>query len=494
MLKKVKENILSFINSDKHVPFIAAFISGFYPFVFYISNNYSAVNSKEHLAFFVLFFIGIPLLIFSLFYFSFRLNKRLIKYKSHLLFVLLIVVTSSLMFQAIYLVFKKKILLLILILSIALSIKLHKHYKKIIILLMLMCVLPIPKIIIKTYSHLIPMTWSVLPDEIENVQFKHKPNIYLIQPDGYVAEVMMESETYNFKSDLYGWLSINDFKIYPDFRSNYPASLASNASLFSMKQHYFGETLLPSLEVPNARKIISGDNPVISIFKNNDYKTYFIVEDEYFQQNRKESNYDYYNIKLNEIPLFSNDNNIKKDVFLDLNQAISISNKTPKFFFIEKLLPHHVHFSAEENRVETERDWYIKRINEANNWIKTTVNYISKVDPNAMIVILADHGGWVGLESYKDMYSNDNPNLIKSTYSSLAAVKWNGLLTSDYDAYLKSNVNVFRVLFSALSENKAYLQNLESDSSYNLRLGLFSKSVYEVIDSNGNVNIERLNK
>ena len=272
MLKKVKENILSFINSDKHVPFIAAFISGFYPFVFYISNNYSAVNSKEHLAFFVLFFIGIPLLIFSLFYFSFRLNKRLIKYKSHLLFVLLIVVTSSLMSQAIYLVFKKKILLLILILSIALSIKLHKHYKKIIILLMLMCVLPIPKIIIKTYSHLIPMTWSVLPDEIENVQFKHKPNIYLIQPDGYVAETMMESETYNFKSDLYGWLSINDFKIYPDFRSNYPASLASNASLFSMKQHYFGETLLPSLEVPNARKIISGESPVISIFKNNRYR------------------------------------------------------------------------------------------------------------------------------------------------------------------------------------------------------------------------------
>ena len=133
------------------------------------------------------------------------------------------------------------------------------------------------------------------------------------------------------------------------------------------------------------------------------------------------------------------------------------------------------------------RDWYIKRVSEVNNWIKTTVNYISKVDPNAMIIILADHGGWVGLENYNDMYSTENPYLIKSTYSSLAAVKWNGFLTSDYDANLKSNVNVFRVLFSVLSENKTYLQNLESDSSYNLRLGLFSKSVYEIIDSDNNI-------
>jgi len=100
---------------------------------------------------------------------------------------------------------------------------------------------------------------------------------------------------------------------------------------------------------------------------------------------------------------------------------------------------------------------------------------------------LADHGGWVGLGSYPEMFSTEDPQQIRSIYSTLAAIKWNGHLKEGMDTKLRSNVNIFRVLFSVLSENPEYLKYLEDDSSYNLQNGTFSKSVRAVIDDSGKV-------
>ena len=158
----------------------------------------------------------------------------------------------------------------------------------------------------------------------------------------------------------------------------------------------------------------------------------------------------------------------------------TVSIKGPRFYFVERLLPHHIHFAASK---EEERDTYIEKIQEVNVWLKSTLNYISIKDPDAIVIVLADHGGWVGLGSYPEMFSTKDPAQIRSIYSSLAAIKWNGHLKGGMDAELKSNVNLFRVLFSVLSENPEYLKYLEDNSSYNLQNGTFSKSVRAVIDN-----------
>lgn len=296
---------------------------------------------------------------------------------------------------------------------------------------------------------------------------------------------MMESELYNFNNSFYDWLEDNGFKIYPNFRSNYPASLTSNSSMFAMKQHRFGKVLFPSIDMPNARDLIAGNNSAIEILKRNGYSNFFIVQDEYFQQNRPIPGYDYYNVDTDEIPYFSDDNNVRKVVFEDLKAAMdTVSIKGPRFYFVERLLPHHIHFAASK---EEERDTYIEKIKEVNVWLKTTLDYISENDPDAIIIVLADHGGWVGLGSYTEMFSTTDPAQIRSIYSSLAAIKWNGHRKEGMDAELKSNVNLFRVLFSVLSENPDYLKYLEHNSSYNLQNDTFSKSVREVIDNEGKV-------
>ena len=64
-----------------------------------------------------------------------------------------------------------------------------------------------------------------------------------------------------------------------------------------------------------------------------------------------------------------------------------------------------------------------------------------------------------------------------------------------YDKALKTNVNIFRVLFSALSKNSAYLNYLEEDGSYQLRKeNKIGMSIYRLIDKNGLVVSEKLEK
>lgn len=471
-------------------PVKLAVLCGLYPLLFYYSNNYSAINSPVHLAFFILFFIGSPLFVFGLGYYVFGKLKRVRPYKLHFLFVATVSLTVALMSQAIYLTIRKKLLLGVILVSVFISFHLYKHLKKVMIVLIILCLTNMPKLGTAIYDHVKPKKWLALPDKIDEVKLNETPNIYFIQTDGYVNEQTMIGDLYNYNSNLFSWLRGHQFKIYSDFRSNYPTSLASNAATFAMKQHKLGDRLFPSLEFPNSRDVITGNNPVLEILKGNNYETHFIVQDEYFQQNRSQNNYDSYNIDLAEIPFFSNDNNVKKDVFKDLKHQMNLQTNAPQFYFIEKLLPHHIHFVPQEHQIETERKWYLKRIDSVNHWVEKTVKHISKKDPKAIVLIQADHGGWVGLTSFNDMFTTTNKDLINSTFSSNLAVKWNGLNEANYDAKLKTNVNIFRVLFSALSKNKEWLNNLEDNSSYNLRIEAGTKSVKKLIDTSGNILID----
>lgn len=466
--------------------FLPIFI-GLYPFLFYYSNNFASINSLSHLRFFIAYFFGIPLLVFALLYIGFKVFKKLGSYKSQILFVTIIVLVCTLMSYASYLTYKKKALVVIFIISVLLAIKLHHNYKKLIVIVLLMTVLPVLKNIVHIYDYCRITTWLQPSSDINEIKFVQIPNVYMIQPDGYVNEQIMGSKLYGHKTDFFDWLRKNEYKVYDNFRSNYLASLSSNSSMFAMKHHYYGGSLINSIEVPKAREAIIGESAVIKTFKNNGYKTFFVVEDEYFQQNKGLQAYDYYNINQDEIPSFCNGNMVKKVVFEDLKIAMnSDQSAQPKFFFVEKLLPHHVHFNAPENRIEAERKEYLEKIDQVTIWLKMTIEYIEQQDPNAIVIVLADHGGWVGMEDYEDMFTTKDEDKIFSIFAAVAAIKWNGLLKEEYDKGLKSNVNIFRVLFSVLSENKKYLENLEDNSSYNLGIGnSFYKEVYQVIDDNG---------
>ena len=490
MISKLKKHIIDFIDNKKDAPFFAGLVLGLTPLLFYYSNNYWQVNSWQHVVFFFLTVVGFFCILFLMVYYVFNKFDKLRPYRKHALFWLTLIIVCLFLTHTFVITLKRKIALLVLlvILGYIMPFEPRKHYKKLLVLLSVFSVMSLGKVMVLLYEDLKPDTWMTFEDDIQEVRFTRFPNVYLIQPDGYVSESTLKKDPYGFESDFYNWLEDNGFKVYDNFRSNYPASLTSNASLFAMRHHNFGDMFFPGVEIANAREVITSKNTVSDIFRNNGYETYFIAQDEYFQQNRKQKSFNHFNIQKDDFPFFTRGDSEIRNVFEDLKYAMTLQNKKPKFFFLEKLLPHHVGFYGTEESILKERKKYFDNIIKVNQWLKKTIDYISHKDQNSIIIVLADHGGWVGLRSFNDLFSNTDPKLIKSIYSSIAAIKWNGYLKPKYDKDLKTSVNLFRVLFSVLSEDTKYLEYLENDSSYNLRLNAIGvKKVIKLIDENGEI-------
>jgi len=291
--------------SRKKGLFWVAFICGFYPMVFYCSNNFYGLNSWGHIAYFTAFFIGLSVAYFALLEVFFVVFKKFQKYRTHAILISVVMVTASFMSFAIKFRMQKKILLAILVITALLSLKLHDRFRKIAILIGVMALLPFLTIFLKLYQQSKSVPWTELAADIKDIKFAEKPSIYMIQPDGYVNHTMMEGSLYKHQTEFYDWLRAKEFTLYDDFRSNYPASIASNASLFTMQHHYFGEVIFSELSIPMGREMISGQNTTNYVLQQNGYETYFLAQDEYFQQNLHFGEFSHYNITKDDIPFFS---------------------------------------------------------------------------------------------------------------------------------------------------------------------------------------------
>lgn len=476
----VRQKIETFLNNNDDYPLLTGFISGLYPAVFYISNNYESVNSGPHLLFFASVFLAIPMLASWIIYKLLGLSDKTKNRRTQFLFLFVLMVTAALFSRVYYMTFKKKALTVLLLVAIPLAIKFAKTYKKIIFFIGILTLVAGLSLAKRIYFSTIgyDAKWLEQPDTIESVQFQTKPNIYVIEPDGYAGEAAMNNSVYHYDNKFYGWLASNGFAVYPNTNSNYPSSLSSNASMFAMKHHHYGRHVSSSIEIPNARKVIVAENPVAKIFNDNGYKTFFIAEDEYFQKNLQTGAFDFYNVRNSEIPYLSVDDLVKKDVFSDLQKQMTAhqNDRQPRFFFVEKLLPHHIHFDGTGK--ENERKVYLEKVEQVNVWLQKLIAMIGAKDPDAIIVIAADHGGWVGMESFAEFHATRDPELLQSIFGNLIAIKWNG---QKPNAKLRSNVNLFRVLFAHLSGDKKLLEKLQPDSAYSYEETTFSGQAVKVI-------------
>jgi Sulfatase len=484
MLDKIRNCVVKFINDKKEYPVIAAIFSGLYPLLYYYNSNFTSVNSWSQFSFFIISFLLVPITIFYLLFFLFKQINGLKKYSKYVVAILnytwftflVILITNG---------FENKILILLLFVAVVLGILLFKHVNKIILVQCLMAMIIFPKLIPDLYKYFAySNVWMEQPDAIEQVVFKRRPNIYMIQPDGYANFLEIKKGYYNFDNKSFEkFLVSNNFKLYQDIRSNYNSTLSSNSSMFAMKHHYLGDN-----EFYNSRAIIAGDNPVISIFKKNNYKTFLMLEKSYLLINRPKIKYDFCNIEFNEISFLDRGFEIDKDLIQDLKKTIQNNVDTNNFYFIEKLKPNHItNLKHASQGKEVERNNYLKNVKEANIWLKDVINLILKEDNNCLIVIAADHGGYVGMNSSSegDRKQTDR-DIIYSIFTTALAIKWTDEVPL-FDDKLKTNVNLFRILFSYLSKNEIYLKHLQDDKSFMLINKGAPKGVYEYIDVNNNI-------
>lgn len=482
------KKFIVFLGKDCVLPLLAGLASGMYPVAFYYSKNFGFVNSWSHLWFFLLVFISLPIAVNYLFYF-FYLKKHLEAYKSFVLPVLNGLAFFIMVIVAMDSKIGNKMFVLAVALAFLVGLLCFYFYKKglftkilvIQFLLFAVAMYPLSKVI-KYYLSLSD-SWIVQPDHIENVVFDTKQNIYVIQPDGYINPSELRRGYYNFdNSEFEEKLTALGFKIYEGFRSNYPSTTSSNSSMFSMKHHYFNQV--------DERNTILNLNPVVKIFKNNGYKTHFFAEIPYLMANRPKISFDYTNIQMKDVSYLGRGFGEKHDLIAEVKPFLA-NQQGKNFYFFERLLPGHVATYPDKSKtVASERQNYLNNLQVANTWLLELIEAIDRHDPNGLIIIVADHGGYVGWEySLQSQSKTDDRDLLYSGFSALLAIKWNGE-APEIDRHLKTTVNLFRVLFSHFSGDETLLENLQEDSSINsLKIGT-PTGVYKVLDEDGNVIFE----
>ena len=485
MIDKIREKLLGFINSEKGAPLLAGLSIGLYMMMFYYARNFGLANSLEQISFFSAYYIFFPTaVIFGVY--KIMEYMKLAAYRSNFVFTAMAAFLSYFLMQLLEKPYS--IVIAVIALAALLSVWIAKYYKLMIILLFVMSVLNVKPLAGAAYKFITASDeWKKLPDDIENVVFKHKPNIYYIQPDGYTSfNNLRNNPQYGFdNSGFEAFLEQQGFTLYDSCRSNYPSTLLSNSATFSMKHHYIAK----DVESYGARGIIMGDNPVLRILKKNGYHTSFITQNTYLIMNRPQSGYDYCNIEYNDIPFIKDGFVVTRDVLADFKKHMAQQSKSPEFYFVERFLPAHIAVNSDGKSVEEEKQIYLDRLKQSNDFLKEMVNFITKNDPTGLIIIGADHGGYIGFSSMDELHNKtQDKSLIHSIFGAQLSIKWNSDLAKEYDKDLKTNINLFRTVFSFLAEDEKYSHNMEDNSSF---MPLHNpKGSYKYIDNKGNIVFE----
>lgn len=481
-MEKLRQKIQQFVLSPKDVPLLAGFVTGLYMLVYYYSKNFGLANSWEQFGFFVAYFMLLPMAVLFAGYKVAGAIKQG-RFKRHFLFV------GIPAFVAYYLIRlsllgenKRYVFAAVLLVLLLLSIRLGRYYKVFVLALPFMMLfnarpfLPLVKAIVTQDA-----SWEKQPDGILQAKFKNRPNIYYIQPDGYTSFANLRDSNYNFNDSAFeAYLRQNGFTLYDNYRSNYNSTITSNTSMFYMKHHY----LQRYVGAYAARQLILGNNPVLQVLKHNGYTTHFITEKPYLLMNRPKLGYDYCNFSLDDIPYLKDGWDDNRDIGSDFKKVMKPGGGN--FYFLEKILPGHINvYKARSRGIEEERKDYLRLLEQSNVWLTETIDYIKKADPNGIIVIAADHGGFVGYSYTFETEFKTGPLLTKGVFGAMCAIKWNNPAFNEYDKGLETSVNLFRTVFSFLSEDKKYLQHLQEDGSYMLMAD--PQGLHRLIDANGNV-------
>lgn len=487
MLIRLRAKVIKFVYGDKDFPIIAAFACGLYPFLRYYNSNFTFVNSWSQFIFFSLIWLVLPWIGFYLIYNLTKRTKALVRYNKYVISVLNLSCFSTFLYLGTFGI-EGRWLGPILLVGILGGILIYKHIKKIIVIQFVLAAMVSLQLIPDLYKHLTYSSqWLEQPDNIESIKFKKTPNIYIIQSDGYANFSDLKKANYNFdNSDFEEYLGDKKFSLYPNFRSNYYSTLSSNSSMFAMKHHFYNNTKRKLNELYNARKVIVGKNPVLSILKKNNYKTNLLLEEPYLLVNRPKLYYDYCNIDYAEISFLTQGFEFKKNIEEDLKRAIERNSATNNFYFIEKFIPGHVaHKKYLSKGKDVERKEYLEKLREANSWLKGIINFILEKDGNSLIVMVSDHGGFVGMDyTLESRIKQSDDELINTIFSSALAIRWPDEATV-FDDNLNSAVNLFRILFAYLGESEVFLESLQPDKSYGVIDEGAPFGVYEYIDENG---------
>ena len=479
----------------KQNPILIGALSGMFPAIYYCIKNFGLVYSSRHLFFFTICFVVLPIFIYVVvnsILSSFKYDQLKQHWGPFFSFVYFFGSINFLNFGG-----KLELLLFpcILLGGIVFSYGFKAHFIKFLFFQFLLTIYALYNFGLGFLNYTnVSSEWKNQNDDIEQIELIHRPNIYLFQPDGYVNFSEINKGFYMYDNSVFeNYLTEKGFMNYDGFRSNYFSTLTSNSSLFMMKHHYY--FFKPErADQFNYRKHIITENTALSILKNNNYQTHYIVENPYILASVPALGYDTVNISYDEFgPLYQWGEPVH-DVYEDFVTLINQDPSTPQFYFVEFYKPAHVSVTKNGSKgKEKEREQWIDQLKEANNLLVNLVDTVLEKDPDALIIILGDHGGYVGFDYTKQIKTKTlDRDLIYSAFSTQLSILWPSEKLKQSSPEIKSSVNVFRHLFSNLAEDPKYTKHLEPNESWNIVLDEQEKGIYKYIGENGEIDMSKL--
>jgi hypothetical protein len=486
----MKDRLIKYLKSDRHVWWTVTVLPGIYSVLYLYTHNFTLVNSWIQLAASIAAFILLPVIEILILDWIFK--RWLPRWRSHLYWSYLLINFAIILSLTVYLGWRWKALIIVAIISIVSAFFLARHYKKIVVLIGLMTVIGLYQFAHFYIERVIYRDQWQAPQEFEEFTFVQKPNIYLIQPDGFVGKTAAASSLYDIDlTNFYRNLEYNDFTINHDYRSNYPSTLTSNTALFTGQHHFFEYGNMEN-ELFNARDIIVGDNPVLSTFQNNGYHTNLILEHSYLLLNFPDMAYDYCNVRRSELKAPIPNYQLDKNYLQDFRNLVTNASDQPQFTFIEILHPGHISVN-EDGRVDlkSETENYKTQLHDIIPIIKEMIAFLKKKDPGAIIIIAADHGGFAGWPYTGKAYQEptEDASLKASIYSALLAIKAPRDF-SNFQQQIKSPVSLFPNLIHYLADQP--LPDPRDNSSYIFIKSGANRGVYQYFNTDGDPVTQKL--
>lgn len=332
---------------------------------------------------------------------------------------------------------------------------------------------------------------KISPSErIDDIVLKKKPNIYLYWLESY-HDFDILKKSYGIDSEQYkNYLYNRNFVIGENIFSSGGYTLVSFTQLYSCSRI---DNSAGNLDVGRSSRAIIGGNDkniVLRVLKENGYKTIMLVGDFYYLYG-KGKYLDEVDIDVDGMynciyPIF--DIYFKNIIDLLFNQEIGTETeykgslfdrvKTAMMRGKEFATPYIVAFKGGAEHtpiVKSVYSWkdrekwisgntYQNLVKRSNSESEKIINYILEHDPDALIVLLGDHGAWSyrwfpwdDPESYAK-YNVREEDVFDDIYRVLLAYRLPGGAQDDitHGMYM-NNVNIFTHIFAYLAEDPSLL-------------------------------------
>lgn len=335
-------------------------------------------------------------------------------------------------------------------------------------------------------------------------KFKHHNNVYFLLLDAYGREDTLKNQMNYHNEHFLASLSKKGFVISDKSYSNYHFTLASLSSMFNMNYHELDPNGIEQRTAFNVP--LRGYNKVIETFRKNKYKYILVPSGRWSEIDcsgvedmciAAHANVELVNNIIELTPLRKISNYLKKTHYMDfedVEKAIHAFPNDPKFVFAHFAQVHDTVYNENceitrmghpviccENRIKE----YTNSINCVNKKLLIFIDKIIASDPDAIIVIQADHGPTIvakndekaceyWLKNFWDLKIKSNEE-FKNMYGVLSAIRIPNKNEQTFFYSSISPVNLFRGIFAYLQEEKP---NYIQDKSFLLYEDSQKKGIY----------------